>query len=44
MYKKHTKNTHTKERRVKEGDCDGVWSMDFIYLYETELRSLLQSL
>jgi hypothetical protein len=30
-------------RRVKEGDeGDGIWLMDFIYLYETELKNLLQ--
>jgi hypothetical protein len=31
--------------RVKEGDWDdGVWLMDFIYLYETELENLLELL
>jgi hypothetical protein len=30
---------------MKEGDKgDGIWFMDFIYLYETELRNLLQLL
>jgi hypothetical protein len=29
--------------RVKEGG-DGIWLMDFIYLYETELRNLSQLL
>jgi hypothetical protein len=29
--------------RVKEGDeGGGVWAIDFIYLYETELNNLLQ--
>jgi hypothetical protein len=28
--------------RVKEGDQgDGIWLMNFIYLYETELKSFL---
>jgi hypothetical protein len=31
--------------RMKEGDQgDGIWWMDFIYLYETELKNLLQLL
>jgi hypothetical protein len=31
--------------RVKEEDLgDGIWQVDFIYLYETELRNLLQLL
>jgi hypothetical protein len=31
--------------RVKEGDEGAsIWQMDFIYLYETELRNLLQKL
>jgi hypothetical protein len=30
---------------VKEGDySDGIWLMDFIYLYKTELKNLLQLL
>jgi hypothetical protein len=30
---------------VKEGDWgDGVWLVNFIYLYETELENLLQLL
>jgi hypothetical protein len=32
-----------RERRVKEGG-DGIWLMDFIYLYETELKDLLRLL
>jgi hypothetical protein len=31
--------------RVKEGDYgNGIWLMDFIHLYETELKNLLQLL
>jgi hypothetical protein len=31
--------------RVKEEDWgDGIWLMDFIYLYETELENLLKLL
>jgi hypothetical protein len=30
-------------RRVKEGDeGEEIWCLDFIYLYEIELRNLLQ--
>jgi hypothetical protein len=33
------------EEKVKEGDeGDSIWLMDFIYLYETELKNLLQLL
>jgi hypothetical protein len=32
-------------RRVNEGNSgEGMWCMDFIYLYEIELRNLLQLL
>jgi hypothetical protein len=32
-------------RRLKEGDKgDHIWQMDFIYLYEAELRNLLELL
>jgi hypothetical protein len=32
-------------KKVKEGDLgDGIWYMDFTYLYETELKILLQLL
>jgi hypothetical protein len=32
-------------RRVNEGDGgEGIWLMDFIYLYEIEQRNLLQLL
>jgi hypothetical protein len=42
-YKIGTVGGTRRRRRVKKGDYgdDGIWLMDFTYMYETELINLL---